>query len=200
MSDPHKNSLAWRSVMDVLPRIYAPPTQIPIGDPPSSARDPAKPPFDMVVHMGIATRRDYFSIETLGHRDGYELYEDVNHERLPEGFGRAHWLDCPEILHTTFDTDDVLRRWKLNLLADHTSDGEDIDLRLSDDAGHFLCDFIYFSSLSTYYRLNRRREDGERPVLFLHIPAKAEEDDILKGRETAVALIRAMVESRKEAK
>ena len=196
---PSPIQVAWRTVMDLIPRMY-PPFETSTSDPSMTTPDPVKLPFDMVVHMGISSRRAYYSVETHGHRDGYNKYEDVLGETLPASFGKTLWPDCPEIMYTSFDYQDVLRRWKQNLLPLHSTDAEEVDVRLSDDAGHFMCDFIYFSSLSQYYRRNGRREDGERPVLFLHIPAGSEEEDIIRGQETTVALIRAMAESRRAAK
>lgn len=65
-----------------------------------------------------------------------------------------------------------------------------MDLRISEDAGRYLCDFIYFSSLATLYKQKR-----ERKVVFLHVPAEASERNIAQGRELAVNLIRSLVES-----
>ena len=65
---------------------------------------------------------------------------------------------------------------------------QDVDARPSNDAGHYLCDFIYYASLAHFYKAG-----GERPVMFLHVPGEAEEEDIERGREVAIALIRGMV-------
>lgn len=65
-----------------------------------------------------------------------------------------------------------------------------MDLRISEDPGHYLCDFIYYSSLSHLYRSGERRR-----VLFLHVPSDASEHGIKLGTELTVQLIRSMVES-----
>lgn len=65
-----------------------------------------------------------------------------------------------------------------------------MDLRLSEDAGHYLCDFIYFSSLAHLYKAGK-----ERKVLFLHVPSDASEHGIAIGRELLLQLIRSVVES-----
>jgi pyrrolidone-carboxylate peptidase len=65
-----------------------------------------------------------------------------------------------------------------------------LDLRISEDAGRYLCDFIYFSSLS--HLLKARQE---RKVVFLHVPADLSESAITTGRELTVQLIRSLVES-----
>lgn len=65
-----------------------------------------------------------------------------------------------------------------------------MDLRISDDAGHYLCDFIYYSSLATCYKQGK-----ERKVVFFHVPADPAEAIIKQGQELAVNLVRAIVES-----
>lgn len=65
-----------------------------------------------------------------------------------------------------------------------------MDLRISEDAGHYLCDFIYFSSLAHLYKTGR-----ERKVLFLHVPSDASEQSVVVGRELVLQLVRAVVES-----
>lgn len=71
-----------------------------------------------------------------------------------------------------------------------------IPLKISTNAGHFLCDYIYFNSLAQCYKSNERRR-----VAFLHVPAvKPEpvhqyEASIATGREIAIQLIRSIVES-----
>lgn len=65
-----------------------------------------------------------------------------------------------------------------------------MDLRISEDAGRYLCDFIYYSSLTTLLKANEKRR-----VVFLHVPADASDQAITTGRELAVQLIRSLVES-----
>lgn len=65
-----------------------------------------------------------------------------------------------------------------------------MDLRISDDAGHYLCDFIYYSSLAHLWKQGR-----ERKLTFFHVPADASKEAVSLGRELCINLIRAMVES-----
>lgn len=64
------------------------------------------------------------------------------------------------------------------------------DLRISEDAGRYLCDFIYFSSLAHLYKQNDYRR-----VIFLHVPSDASDPAVAKGKELTVHLIRSLVES-----
>ncbi|KAM5351705.1 hypothetical protein ACJ41O_004428 [Fusarium nematophilum] len=142
---------------------------------------------DMVVHIGMAGPRPFYCIERRGHRDGYK-YADVDGEKLDEEEERKPdtdwpWRGLPEEIETDLDVEDVLALWQ-----GHSS--KDMDLRVSEDAGHYLCDFIYFSSLAELWKLQRPRK-----VVFLHVPADASEQSIEHGRELAVNLIRSIVES-----
>lgn len=74
--------------------------------------------------------------------------------------------------------------------ADKQPSQEGMDLRISEDAGRYLCDFIYYSSLAELWKLQRPRK-----VVFLHVPADASHQSIEKGRELTVNLIRSIVES-----
>jgi pyrrolidone-carboxylate peptidase len=65
-----------------------------------------------------------------------------------------------------------------------------MDLRISEDPGRYLCDFIYYSSLAHLYKADRRRN-----VVFLHVPSDASDAYVTQGRELALNLIRALVES-----
>ena len=62
------------------------------------------------------------------------------------------------------------------------------DLRLSHDAGRYLCEYIYYASLA---HLWRRGE--ERRVLFLHVPAAAGAEAVRRGVEVVEGLVAAVV-------
>ncbi|KAF4978292.1 hypothetical protein FZEAL_5303 [Fusarium zealandicum] len=142
---------------------------------------------DMVIHIGMAGPRPFYCVERRGHRDGYK-HTDVDEEKPDEEEERKPgsdwpWHGLPEELETDLDADDVVARWQ-----GHSSD--DMDLRVSEDAGRFMCDFIYFSSLAHLWKMQRSRK-----VLFLHVPADASPQSIDTGRELVLNLVRSMVES-----
>lgn len=68
-----------------------------------------------------------------------------------------------------------------------------MDLRISQDAGRYMCEFIYFSSLAHLYKQDRLRK-----VVFIHVPSDASHKAVARGRELVVNLIRALVESEVE--
>lgn len=161
---------------------------------------------DVAVHIGMAGPRPFYQIERRGHRQGYTS-RDVDGRMLedeePAGHGSGWlWYGCPEELETELDMVDVLKRWKglspvsisrrlfFSSLADSDIPKSDMDLRISDDAGHYLCDFTYYSSLAHLWKQQRPRR-----VTFFHVPADASERAVASGRELVLNLIRAIVES-----
>ncbi|KAH7188653.1 uncharacterized protein B0J16DRAFT_98749 [Fusarium flagelliforme] len=142
--------------------------------------------YDVVIHIGMAGPRPFYSIERRGHRDGYK-HADVDGELIDQDEDREKddwpWRGLPEEIETDLDIDQVLTLWK-----GHSS--EEDDVRISEDAGHYLCDFIYYSSLSELWKQQRPRK-----ALFLHVPADASPDNIERGRDLTLNLIRSIVES-----
>ncbi|KAK5990422.1 Pyroglutamyl-peptidase 1 [Cladobotryum mycophilum] len=156
---------------------------------PSFWDDPRGGPtdYDFVIHIGMAGPRPVYQIEHRGHRTGYKS-KDVDGlllEDEQEGMHGEDWIwhGLPEEITTDLDIIDVHDRWQ-----DHSS--KDMDLRISEDPGHYLCDFIYYSSLAHLYKQNR-----ERKVIFLHVPADSSERSIAQGRDLAINLIRSIAES-----
>ncbi|KAI9736820.1 MAG: hypothetical protein M1818_005871 [Claussenomyces sp. TS43310] len=153
----------------------------------------APPRIDYMVHVGMAAGRPFYSVERRGHRDGYVLPDvdgvvlaDKQHQRRNDEDKGARdnwvWEGCPEELESDVDLDDVWVRWRSAL--------PDLDLRVSEDAGHYLCDFIYYSSLAHLWKM-----EDERRVAFLHVPGDSSEAAIEMGREVLIELIRALVQS-----
>lgn len=113
--------------------------------------------IDYMIHLGMATGRDYFTIETCGSRDGY-AYPDANGEFLGDGDRRRKegdnwiWAGLPERLETDLNTHQILLRWRRALTPEM-----ELNLRISENAGKYLCDFIYYSSLAHCTKLNERK-------------------------------------------
>ena len=73
---------------------------------------------------------------------------------------------------------------------------QDEDLRPSNDPGRYVCDFIYYTSMVEYWRLDHK---SVRPVMFLHVPEKSTDEDVARGKKVALGLIEALVSSRQRA-
>ncbi|KAF2011600.1 pyroglutamyl peptidase-like protein type I [Aaosphaeria arxii CBS 175.79] len=185
--------VAYNSVRSLIPKLLPP-------------ENPITPVPSIILHIGLAAGRDFYTLENGSHGRGYGAIPDVDGERFTdqeseEAFPRSSF---PPVLKTSFDTSDVLSRWKANLTDIHpTSDARSSshippkrvpDVRLTPDAGNFLCGFIYYNSLAHYFDI----KEDERPVAFLHVPDLSSSEVALDvGREVAIALIKALVESRR---
>jgi hypothetical protein len=155
-----------------------------------------------VLHIGLAAGRNYFAIEQGSQGRGYGKIPDVDGQRFEDSEMEKRFPSSkyPHKLTTSFDTSKVLAHWKGNLgytsVDGTTTDKGRPDVRISTDAGNFLCGFIYYNSLAHYFNI----KEDERPVVFLHVPdLSSSQDKLREGWETTVALIKALVESRREA-
>ncbi|KAF7514525.1 hypothetical protein G7054_g15237 [Neopestalotiopsis clavispora] len=151
--------------------------------------------YDLALHIGMAGPPVRYSIERRGHRDGYR-HRDVDGKYLEDDKRRERegddwiWHGVPEELLTDLDIEDIYKRW-VGRCPDGGESGP--ELRISEDPGHYLCDFIYFTSLAHLYKQQRTRN-----VLFLHVPASGTAESVQTGTELATQLLRAMVESEVE--
>ena len=148
---------------------------------PSPTPNPDGSNFDLVVHLGLAPGRNFFSIESIAHRDGY-VKLDIHGNNLD---GDTFWHDvfgAPLTLQPTLNLPHIWKGWKQAL--------PDEDLRLSNNAGRYLCEFIFYAGMLEY---SRRDPTGKRPCIFCHVPPGAEEGDLLRGKEAVQALITTMV-------
>lgn len=180
--------MAYRHVVDLVPKLL-----------PSLVYDDTQP--EVVLHIGLAAGRNFFAIEQGAHGRGYGEIPDVDGERYYDAIAEARFPSAkfPKVLKTSFDTSDVLARWKANLGypsgEGKRENGDAPDVQISQDAGNFLCGFIYFNSLAHYFSI----KEDERPVAFLHVPDLSySEEKIKEGREIAIALIKALVESKRK--
>jgi pyroglutamyl-peptidase len=148
--------------------------------------------IDLVLHMGIGYP-EHYTIETQSFRDDYNQSADVDGQYardLSDLPGGEHlWRDvykAPEILETAVQPVDELWRRTESLLL---GKGNTVDVRLSDDPGHYLCGFIYYEGL-----VERWWHGEQRNVLFLHVRPWVADEVVQEGREVAMAVIRAAVE------
>lgn len=140
----------------------------------------ALPPIDYILHIGMAAGRKYYSLEALAHRDGYQIIDVDGSIPIKE---EKHWRSAgyPEVLKPDLDTEKILSRWRSSLQGE-------ADVRISKDAGRYLCDFIFYTSLAL-----RQSQGKPKRVLFLHVPGATDPPTVQKGAMVAEALIRAMV-------
>ncbi|KAG8853286.1 hypothetical protein FRB96_008371 [Tulasnella sp. 330] len=166
---PSPIRVSWSAVREIVPKLHA-------------------QNYDIMLHIGLAAGRTYFTMERLAYRDRFDQKTDVDGAKIPAEEVEKLWEGVPTTLRPTFRCDDVWRRWK-SLLADPT-----MEIRPSDDPGNYLCGFIYYSSLAYCFM---KGEEAERPIMFMHVPDLQTESQIKSGVDVAIALIRALVESMK---
>ena len=79
---------------------------------PALYKDPQYADLDLVVHIGMASGRKWFTMEEKAERKGYRS-KDVDGEELDGGEWKdAEGVKPPEKLWTTAEAEDVWRRWK----------------------------------------------------------------------------------------
>ncbi|KAI1755092.1 putative pyroglutamyl peptidase type I [Xylaria castorea] len=155
--------------------------------------DDAERKIDYAVHIGMAGPQLVYQIERRGHRDGYHV-ADVDGKLLEDEKRHAEqgdqwiWHGVPPELLSDYDIGDVHRRWVKR-------SPQNLDLRVSEDAGHYLCDFIYYSSMAHLWKQQRPKK-----VVFFHVPLHSDAESLKRGVELALTLIRSIVESELERK
>ena len=157
---------------------------------------------DIIIHMGIAPSREYYSVETQAHRDLY-LLADVDGQSGAEDGEVWREKELPELLKPGPTTpsaaiaasitatslkmvayppnDHFLSTWK-SFIPPNT------DVRISDEAGRYLCEFIFYTTMSQLLS-----EGRDRNVVFFHVPDSCEDGDVKLGVEAAIALIKTLV-------
>ncbi|KAK0729103.1 hypothetical protein B0T21DRAFT_403055 [Apiosordaria backusii] len=179
---PEPIHVGYRAVREIIPSLWH------LDD--NNGNVETKPPkIHLAIHIGMAGPRGYYSIERRAHKSGYDM-GDVDGQKLSElddEMARNNiphpWEGLPDELLSDLNMEDVLTRWRLYSPLYS-------DLRISEDAGHYLCDFIYYSSLA-----HLTCSGEERKVVFLHVPSEASAAWVKVGRELCLGLVRAMVES-----
>jgi pyrrolidone-carboxylate peptidase len=169
---------------------------------------------DIVIHMGIAATRQYYSVETKAHRDSYLMSDIEGRSGYEAGEKRWRALDLPPVLQAGRSTDPlsisdiaegthdqvvtpssqaVQSSWNPHppnhkLLNIWKSFAPGADVRLSEDAGRYLCEFIFYTSLAHAFK-----QGQDRNVVFLHVPGSYNDQAIQTGREVTIALIKALI-------
>ncbi|KAH7341134.1 peptidase C15, pyroglutamyl peptidase I-like protein [Rhizoctonia solani] len=125
--------------------------------------------YDAILHFGVG-HPGGFAIESCAHKSGYDgqdaedrkcnLISVEGGEKRGFGAGFEQFGD----LHTEVDVDGLVEHLKSKGF-EHTAP--------SNDAGRYLCDFIYFCSLACA----RKEGDGVK-VLFTHVPPLGQPYDI----------------------
>jgi hypothetical protein len=165
-----------------------------------------------VIHIGIAATRSWYAVETQAHRDSYHLSDVKGKIGYEDGEKLWRELDLPPVLQpsrakdlptalkdTEVQSSAAARDVPQPYLNPHPPNKEFLsawrsfvppgtDVRLSRDAGRYLCEFIFYTSLAQALRQGQHQN-----VVFLHVPGSCQEEDIQKGKIIAIGLIKALV-------
>ncbi|KAL4736132.1 hypothetical protein BDV11DRAFT_194649 [Aspergillus similis] len=160
---------------------------------------------DIVIHMGIAATRNYYSIESKAYRDAYNMPDNLGRAGYEDGEKLWKEKTLPHVLTAGRSDPATEPVVKLDLtssrtnLNPHQPDSEFLktwqafapagtDIRISEDAGRYLCEFIFYTSLSLALQ-----EGRDRNVAFFHVPSSCRDADVATGKGVAIALIKALV-------
>jgi len=141
---------------------------------------------DIVIHIGLDEGRTFFGIERSAAQEGYHQNVDADRKVFTKAETKKLWGKAPERLETSLDLEETQVRWQRALRDGKRRDKMELDVRISDDVGDFVCGFIY------YVTLNEMGE--EKNVVFLHVPPLKDESAIKSGVAVTIALINALVE------
>ena len=108
---------------------------------------------DFVVHVGVSPIADKLTLEHQAHNTGY-VKPDVRSKCPPD---QCCVSSCPETIRTSCLD---MRKLMESVNEDCSKQGMGVESCVSEDAGHYLCDFVYFKSLHAM--------DGRS--LFVHVP------------------------------
>lgn len=172
--------VAYRTIGTLLPKLYS-----------------CHQNLDYVIHLGVHPNLGHgeFLIERLARRNGYKS-EDVDGvigDEVLEEPEWSEWSNGPKLIHTTINVDEVIKHAKKHI-------EEPTNIRPSQDAGHYLCEFVYYRSLLHFHSEEGKR-DGvnlkrspalERPVIFLHVPPLLSEPAIQLARKVLKSILKSM--------
>ncbi|CAI4215891.1 unnamed protein product [Parascedosporium putredinis] len=137
---------------------------------------------DLALHMGMRPSYPGYCFETRARRDGYK-HPGEDGQYFPQEIvqGDAPWAQLPEVLFSGFDIPQML-----SVVGERLPG---LDLKVSDNAGWYFCEFEFFSSLA-----NALLKHNSKNALYLHVPLHRDDDAISTGARVAVEFITAAVE------
>ena len=151
--------------------------------------------YDFVLHTGVAPGIKWYEVETFARRSGYKNKDDSGGRPTDgdhSGYGGRQGPAQYETCVLDMGISEVLKAWKAQCKI------KDADLRVSRDAGLFVCEYITYASLAY---LHHQKDhllplDQQTGVAFLHAPADRSDAMVGRGKEVYIALIKALVARR----
>ncbi|KAK8115903.1 hypothetical protein PG984_012405 [Apiospora sp. TS-2023a] len=198
IAHPEPIPAAYHKIAEVVPKLI-------------TEHDP-----DIIIHMGLAVERDYFAVEQTAPKEGYHEIPDIARRVFTRAENKARFGKSAESLATDLPLELVVDSWadsvaqaRLRLPSVSVASGtgkaqtggkkgtkgakeeqRDVDVRLSDDVGTYVCGFIYYLSL-----LEMEKKGKKRNTVFFHVPPLGTEDDVDIGVRVTEHLVQALVDS-----
>jgi len=188
--------VTYKDVLEIVPGLHARPPALPSSV--TDVRTPPSDGYDFILHVGVAPP-DLMRLESRGHKLGYNKRDNddelapIVEDALTSGFDRTKGPSEAEKAegerlknrgkdsssdrvvrgfgtgYEKFD-DELISDLDASELVDALKAGGYKDIRLSNDAGRYLCDFIYYCSLAEQRRAIAAKKGKNSRVLFLHCP------------------------------
>jgi pyrrolidone-carboxylate peptidase len=156
---------------------------------------------DLVIHMGLADKQEYFSIERSANKEGYHEIPDVKRKVLTRAENKKTFGKSALSLASSLDLDTAFSALTSSLLGVHLpiegaiakgkgkQKGKPLDVRLTDAVGNFVCGCIYYVSL-----LEMEKRGKKKNVVFLHTTLLESEEELKVGVRVVEGVIRALVD------
>ena len=159
---------------------------------------------DLIVHMGldVDSGPGVFKIERSAPKEGYHDIPDVDRKVFTRAENKKMFGKAAASLVTTLDIDVAAGIWQdacYSLRLPNASvtktkgkskndSKQQVDVRLSDDVGTYVCGFQYYVSM-----LEMQKRTGKRDVVFFHVPRLSTEEEVRIGVKVAEELIKALL-------
>jgi pyroglutamyl-peptidase len=160
---------------------------------------------DMIVHIGldVDSGPGVFKVERSAPKEGYHDIPDIDRKVFTRAENKKIFAKAPISLVTTLNIGSAAEHWQtaccpLKLPAalaaskskakGKGANKQQVNVRLSDDVGTYVCGFQYYSSM-----LQTQQKTGNRNVVFLHVPKLESEQEIHVGISVTEELIKALV-------
>jgi len=132
-----------------------------------------KKEYDLFVHVGVSPFPG-IHLETVARKTGYRS-PDADKQPPPRSTGSSGgglgkgYEEFEEVLRTSVDVEGIVTALR--------EKGVPKDIRVSKDAGLFLCEFIFYASLAESQR-SRSSNSPHAKVLFVHVPPEDDQASI----------------------
>jgi pyroglutamyl-peptidase len=179
---------------------------------------------DIVLHIGLASGRNYFAVEQTAPKSGYQWIQDVDNKTFTIAEQNSAWSDQPSVLSTNLDLHAAVALWQNSTASitwppansspskSHSKAGKPVDIRLLESfVGATTDDVmsaedvrwsdnvgIYLCAFIYYadmVEMSKSGKDKKRNVAFLHVPDMNTTEEVAMGVEIVIDLVQALVQT-----